>query len=67
MVYRMSKDMPNKKFYAVGDAICQNMKRITIEKVVRSLETLTPVIDIPPDILKKARIPLDRMVEIGRG
>jgi quinolinate synthase len=67
MVHRMSRDMPGKKFYAVGDAICQNMKRITLEKVVRSLETLGPAVEIPPDILKRARIPLDRMVEIGRG
>jgi len=67
MVYRLSKDIPGKKFYAVDDAICQNMKRITLDKVVRCLESLTPVIEIPPDILRKARIPLDRMIAIGRG
>lgn len=67
MAYRMSMDFPDKKFYAIGDAICQNMKRITLEKIVRSLETLAPAVEISPDILRKAKIPLDRMVEIGRG
>jgi len=67
MAYRLSKDIPGKKFYAVGDAVCQNMKRITLEKVLASLETLSPEIKIPDEIMRKAKLPLDRMVEIGRG
>jgi quinolinate synthase len=67
MAYRLSMDVPGKRFYAIGDAICQNMKRITLDKVIKSLETLTPRVEIPDDILKKAKVPLDRMVEIGRG
>jgi quinolinate synthase len=67
MAYRMSRDIPEKKFYAVGDAVCQNMKRITLEKVMKSLETLSPAVEISPDILSRAKIPLERMVEIGRG
>ncbi len=67
MAYRMAMDIPGKKFYAVGDAICQNMKRITLDKVLASLETLSPQLELPPDILKKARAPLDKMVSIGRG
>jgi quinolinate synthase len=67
MAYRMAMDIPGKKFYAVGDAICQNMKRITLDKVINSLETLTPQLELPPEILRKARAPLDKMVSIGRG
>ena len=67
MAYRMNVDIPGKKFYAVGDAICQNMKRITLEKVIHSLETMSPEVVIPQEILAKAKVPLDRMVAIGRG
>ena len=67
MAYRLSMDIPGKKFYAVGDAICQNMKRITLEKVIHSLETLEPRVELPEEILRKARPPIDRMIQIGRG
>ncbi|MBA3045134.1 MAG: quinolinate synthase NadA [Candidatus Thermoplasmatota archaeon] len=67
MTYRLSKDIPGKQFYAVEDAVCQNMKKITLEKVIKSLETLEPKVEISKDILERARKPLDRMVEIGRG
>jgi len=67
MAYRLSKELPGKKFYAVGDAVCQNMKRITLEKVTASLESLSPKVIIQPEILRRAKVPLDRMMGIGRG
>jgi len=67
MAYRLSKDIPDKRFYALGDAICQNMKRITLEKVITSMETLAPKVEIPAEIIERAKLPLDRMVAIGRG
>jgi len=35
--------------------------------VIRSLETLQPAIELPADVIEKARKPLERMMEIGRG
>lgn len=64
--YRMGKMMPEKKFYAVPGAVCVNMKKITIEKVLASLENLEPRVKLPADIAEKARKPLERMMEIGR-
>jgi len=70
MVYRLGKESVgrglNKRFYAVETAICPNMKKITIEKVCRSLQTLSPTIELPEEIIRRARKPLDRMLEIGR-
>lgn len=67
MAYRLSRDVPGKKFYPVEGAVCRNMKSITLEKVLASLESLRPAVEIPPETIKKARVPLDRMVEAGRG
>lgn len=67
MAYRLTADFPDKMFYAVGDAVCVNMKRITLDKVIKSLETMAPRVEIPDEILRKAKVPLDRMVAIGRG
>ena len=65
--YRMRRLFPDKVFYPIPGTVCPNMKRTTLVKVLHSLEALETTISIPEDILRKARKPLDRMVEIGRG
>ncbi|PKK81587.1 MAG: quinolinate synthase [Thermoplasmata archaeon HGW-Thermoplasmata-2] len=64
--YRMGKMMPEKKFYAVQGAVCVNMKKITIEKVLATLEKLEPRVTLPADVAEKARKPLEKMMKIGR-
>ncbi len=67
MVHRLRKDIPGKIFHSIDKAVCPNMKKITLKKVAASLEIFGPKIDLPDDIIKKARIPLERMVAVGRG
>ena len=67
LCYRLKNEIPNKIFYPIKTAICPNMKKITFEKVLNSLETLEPKIKIPDEFMKKAKIPLQRMMDIGRG
>ncbi|MDD3642783.1 MAG: quinolinate synthase NadA, partial [Candidatus Krumholzibacteria bacterium] len=66
MCYRLSKLYPEKTFIpASGAAVCPNMKKITLEKVLRSLETLEPVVTVPGDIADAARGAIERMMEIS--
>ncbi|MFX1297231.1 MAG: quinolinate synthase NadA [Promethearchaeota archaeon] len=67
LCYRLKKENPNKIFYSAKSAICPNMKQITLEKVLTSLETLDYEITLSQEIIKKAKIPLQRMIDIGRG
>jgi quinolinate synthase len=67
LCYRLKKENPDKTFYPLKTAICPNMKKITLEKVLNSLETLEPKIQLPDEIMKKAKKPLQRMMEVGRG
>jgi len=67
MTYRLAKENPDKIFWPVEHAICTAMKRIKIENVIKSLELLEPRIELSPDIIERARLPLEKMVEIGRG
>jgi quinolinate synthase len=67
LCYRLKKEIPNKLFHPLKKAICPNMKKITLEKVLNSLETLEPKIQIPYEIMKNAKKPLQRMMEVGRG
>jgi quinolinate synthase len=67
LIYRLKKENPSKSFYAIPGAVCPTMKMITMKSVIRALETLQPTVEIDPEIMEKARIPLERMMDIGRG
>ncbi|RMF95227.1 MAG: quinolinate synthase NadA [Gammaproteobacteria bacterium] len=47
--------------------LCPHMKRITLPKILHSLETLEPKIELDPEIAARARRSLERMLEVGRG
>ncbi len=65
IVHRLTRENPGKKFIpASNKAICPNMKKITLEKILVSLETLTPEVRVPEEIRVKALIPVERMLEI---
>ncbi len=67
MLYRLGKENPGKTFYPVPGAVCPTMKLITLDNVLAALETMSPEIKVDPEIAAKARAPLERMMEIGRG
>jgi quinolinate synthase len=65
MCYRLEKEYPAKRFIpATADAVCRNMKKITLEKILHSLETLEPQVRVPRYIADPARAPIQRMIEI---
>lgn len=67
LIHRLKKESPEKIFYSVPGAVCPTMKMITMKSLIRALETLQPTIEIDPEIMDRARAPLERMMEIGRG
>lgn len=67
LVHRLKKENPDKIFYAIPDALCPNMKKITLENTLEALKNLEPRVVLPKEVIEKARAPLDRMVAIGRG
>ncbi len=56
-----------KMFHAIRGMICHNMKRISLGSVLSSLEGMRYEVTIPEDVMRRARIPLERMMAIGRG
>ncbi len=64
IIHRLKKENPDKTFYpATQKAFCPDMKRINLEKVLHSLENMSYEITLPPDILEKARLSIDRMLQ----
>lgn len=66
ILHRLRRANPDKTFYAASDrAQCQYMKLTTLPKVLHALERTQHVIDVPPDVAARARLALERMVQIG--
>jgi len=65
IIYRLQKENPSKKFYpATALAVCPNMKRTTLEKVLRSLEDEGTLITVPKETASKAKLAIDRMLRL---
>lgn len=46
--------------------LCPHMKRITLPKILESLQTLQPRVEVDPAVGAKARLAVERMLAIGR-
>jgi quinolinate synthase len=66
IMHRLNKDFSDKKFYPVNpEAVCAFMKTITLDNVIRSLETMSPEVRVPAEIATKARVAIDRMLQFS--
>jgi len=65
ILHPLKKNNPEKQFFAASEKmICKDMKLITLEKVLSSLQNLEPQIIVPEDIREKSLKALNRMIEI---
>jgi len=46
--------------------LCPHMKRITLPKILRSLQTLQHEVHVDPEVGTRAKLALDRMLAVGR-
>ena len=78
IIHRMQKESPGKEFLCAPafDVMrmpsdrcrcseCKYMKMNTLEKVRDCMKKLVPRIELPAEILKRARLPIERMLEIS--
>ena len=66
ILYRMEMENPEKEFIPIKkDAVCKYMKKITVEKVYNSLINGVYEVKVPLEIAAKARIPIERMLNIS--
>jgi len=64
--HQLNKKFPTKTFYPVNpNATCAFMKTITLDRIIHSLETLTPQIRVPEEIATRAKRAIDRMLELA--
>lgn len=66
ILHSLKKNNPDKLFIPSSDlAVCENMKKITLGKVLYSLESLSPVVTVNLDIREKALKPIEKMLELS--
>jgi len=67
MLYRLKKEFPDKKFYPLNEkAVCKTMKMNTWDKFITQLRERKNVIKIDEKIAERARISLERMLELSK-
>jgi len=65
MIYRLKKENPEKEFYPLSkNAICKNMKKTDLVKVLQALQTLQPQVTVPEEIAVRARRSIERMLAV---
>jgi quinolinate synthase len=78
IIHRMQKECPDKEFICAPafDATraptdncrcseCKYMKMNTLEKVRDCMKKLSPRVELPAEVLQRARLPIERMLEIS--
>jgi quinolinate synthase len=78
IIHRLQKECPGKEFVCapIFDSMraptdpcrcseCKYMKMNTLEKVRDCMKNLSPRIELPADIIRRAQLPIQRMLEIS--
>jgi quinolinate synthase len=66
MLHPLQEARPDIEFFAANEAAsCRYMKMITLPKVRDALRDGKPVVKVPDEIARRARLPIERMVAIS--
>jgi quinolinate synthase len=64
IIYRLRKENPGKVFIPISEqAVCPNMKLITLERILWCLEDMAPEIKVPEEIRIRAKAAVDKMLQ----
>jgi quinolinate synthase len=65
ILHRLRKENPAVEYVPVTErGVCPNMKRITLEKVLWSMEEMEPNIEIPEEVRQRALAAVERMLDL---
>ena len=65
ILHRLRKENPEKTFTPIGDLVCADMKKITLEKLRDALRDLRHEVVVPADVAERARKAIERMLAVG--
>jgi len=63
IIHRLQKENPGKMFIPISEqAVCMNMKMINLEDVLESLRNMQYQVELDPETIRKAKLPITRML-----
>lgn len=66
IMHKIDKLTPDKELILANEGlICPNMKSITLEKILHSLQTMETKVTVPEEIRVKAAVALEKMIELA--
>ncbi|OQY12894.1 MAG: quinolinate synthase [Desulfobacteraceae bacterium 4572_187] len=66
LLYSLKKTIPNKDFYPVSKIMeCPDMKKITLDDIIRSLEFMEGEVKVPENIREPALKAVQKMIELS--
>ncbi|AAM06095.1 quinolinate synthetase A [Methanosarcina acetivorans C2A] len=66
IVQSLKRKYPDRKFYPVSKkAVCYNMKKVTLESILNSLQNMEYEVQVPEHVRAKAKKALDRMLSVS--
>ncbi|MGC9516647.1 MAG: quinolinate synthase NadA [Methanomicrobiales archaeon] len=66
LITRLKRENPEKTILpAFEEAICENMKLHTLDKVLKSIENEEYLVEVPDEIAKRSRKAIERMIKVS--
>lgn len=67
VLYELKEKNPDKKFYLPKENFkCVGMKKITLDKIIKALETNEPQVHLEENLIKNAYKPLENMLQMAK-
>lgn len=67
VMYELKQKNPGKKFYPLSEnQFCSDMKKITLEKVLRCMQEKAGVVEVEEELRNSANAPLNKMLELAK-
>jgi quinolinate synthase len=69
IIHRLRKELPGNTFYPLPikgfQPQCKHMMKNTLDKMISAFNKMKPQIQLPAEIMAKARAPIERMLELS--
>ncbi len=67
MLHRLKKENPDRQFFPANtQAVCPNMKLITLEKIFWSLQDMIYPVKVEEPVRSKAKLAIDKMIALSK-
>ena len=65
ILHRLQKENPGKNFIPIGDLVCEDMKKVTLENLFETLRDLRNEVTVPEEIAARARRSIEAMLSVS--